>query len=162
MLVCSVAISQLRVLSFERSHRMSEQSTAQFCFPLMSWTHVSGWPHNKHHHKRSVTHQFYTCQPCSCGADRQPLPVLLLKSDIYCFTNLSQTLLGSNTVRLSVVFIFLESIETVALGLWQVCDWLLPRSVLWLLPLIGHIVFCMFCVVCLGESLLWGSWDNSR
>lgn len=98
-LVCSVAISQLGVLPCEQDVR-AEHSPAPLS--LTSWSHVSGWPPNKHHHKCPVTRQFHTCQPCSCGADRQCLPVSLLKSDVYRFTNLSQTLLWSNTVRPSL------------------------------------------------------------
>lgn len=100
MLVCSVASSQLRVLSFKRQDVRAEHSPVSFS--LMSWSHVSGWPHNKHHRKCSITRQFHTCQPCSCGADRPPLPVSLPKSDVYRFTNLSQTRLWSNTIRPSL------------------------------------------------------------
>lgn len=161
MLVCSVAISQLGVLPFKRSHRMSEQSTAQFRFPwcpdLMSQgdpitnttTNVPSLVNSIH---ANLALAGLTDNVCQCLFSKAMFIVSQISpKHFYGLIQWDPP---------SVVFIFLESMETLALSWWQVCNWPLPRSVLWLLPLISHIVFYMFCVVRFGDSLIWGSWDN--
>lgn len=79
-LVCSVAVSQLRVLSVEHMV-MSEQSTAQFCFPRCLDLVPEG-----HRNKRCITRFNYIhANLALVGLMDKSCHHLSLKSDIYCF-----------------------------------------------------------------------------
>lgn len=79
-LVCSVAVSQLRVLSVEHMV-MSEQSTAQFCFPQCLDLVPEG-----HRNKCCITRFNYIhANLALVGLMDKACHHLSLKSDVYCF-----------------------------------------------------------------------------
>lgn len=155
VLVCSVAVYLTVESPVSRAYGMSEQSTAQFCFSLMSQPCAWGWPHNKqwetlHHY--SITYM----PPCSCGAADKFRHHLSLKRDVYCsITSPKHGLIEVKTLSRSDL-ICLDSTHCRPLLVAG-----MQLAIVEVSAVAPYVVFCMFYVVCFGDSLQWGSWDKS-